>query len=216
MDELINRYSRQILFTPIGYSGQEKLANSTVLIIGLGALGSVLAHNLARAGVGRLRLVDRDFVEKSNLQRQALYDESDAATTLPKAIAAANRLRLINSLVCYEAIVCDVNFTNIESLVAGADIVLDGSDNLEVRYLINGICVKNHIPWIYGACVSSYGLTMSIIPGETPCLQCLFPGNISHSGQTCDTVGIINPISNIIASLQTAEALKLLVGERGR
>lgn len=214
MGDLWDRYSRQILFRPIGREGQEKLARSRVLIVGLGALGSTLASNLARAGVGKLRLVDRDFVEESNLQRQILFDEEDAARTLPKAVAAADKLRRINSSVQYEALVEDVNFTNIERLVADVDLVLDATDNLETRYLINEVCVKRDLPWIYGACVGSTGMTMTIVPRETPCLECVFPSGAGYVGQTCDTAGIINPVPNVIASLQTAEALKLLVGAR--
>jgi len=214
MEQTRERYSRQILFPPIGPRGQEKLAKSKVLIVGLGALGSTLANNLARAGIGSLRLVDRDFVEESNLQRQILFDEQDAALALPKAVAAANKLRQINSQIHCEAVVEDVNFTNIEKLMAGMDLVLDGTDNLEIRYLINEACVKLNTPWVYGACVGSTGMTMTVIPRETPCLECVFPSSTVHPGETCDTAGIINPVPNVIASLQTAEALKLLVGAR--
>lgn len=212
MEVPTDRYSRHTLFYPIGKAGQQKLSESSVLIVGLGALGTVLANNLARAGVGRLKLVDRDFVEESNLQRQVLYDERDAAAALPKAVAAEKKIKEINSFIQCEAIVQDVNFTNIEELMSDVDLVLDGADNLEVRYLINDACVKTGIPWVYGACVSSYGMFMPVIPGETPCIHCVFPAP-PHAGETCDTAGVINPISNIIASMETAEALKLLVGD---
>ncbi len=209
------RYSRQIFFPPVGQAGQERIRRSSVLVVGAGALGSVLANNMARAGVGRLRIVDRDFVEESNLQRQILYDEEDAAQTLPKAVAAVEKLRKINSEVDYEPVVADVNSTNVEELLTGFDLVLDGADNFEVRMLLNDACVKHGVPWIHGACVGSQGLSFDVLPGETPCFRCIYqdpppPG----STPTCDTVGVIAPIVNIIASIQSAEALKLLVGDR--
>lgn len=211
------RYSRQILFPEIGKAGQEKLLNSRVLIIGCGALGASHAEMLARGGVGFLRIVDRDFVEFTNLQRQTLYSEQDAKERLPKAIAAKNRLAQINSEIEIEAIVADVNYSNIESLITGCDLVLDGTDNFQIRYLINDACVKLNKIWIYGAAVSSYGTTMTIIPNKTPCLRCIFeemPG--AGSSPTCDTAGVIQPIIATISAVQVAEALKFLVGKTGK
>ncbi len=209
------RYSRQIFFSPIGEEGQKRIGQSSVLVVGAGALGTVLANNMARAGVRRLRIVDRDFVEESNLQRQILYDEEDVARTLPKAVAAVEKLRRINSEVDYEPVVADVNPGNVRELMAGFDLVLDGTDNFEARMLINDACVKQGIPWIHGACVGSQGLSFNILPGETPCFRCIYqepppPG----AAPTCDTAGVIAPIVNIIASIESAEALKLLVGDR--
>jgi adenylyltransferase/sulfurtransferase len=208
------RYSRQVLFAPIGAEGQARLARAQVVIIGCGALGAVQAETLARAGVGRLRLVDRDFVEESNLQRQIMFEEADARERLPKAVAAAHRLARVNSDVHVEPIVADVNFENIEELIAEADVVLDGTDNFETRFLINDACVKAGTPWVYGAAVGAYGLTMTIVPGQTPCLRCVLeampePG----AGPTCDTAGVILPIISIIGSIQAAEAMKLLTGQ---
>ena len=208
------RYSRQILFCEIGKAGQETLLNSRVLIVGCGALGAAHAEMLARAGVGTLRIVDRDFVEFTNLQRQTLFKESDAAERLPKAIAAKNRIAEINSETQVEAIIADVNNSNIESLIAAQDLVLDGTDNFQVRYLLNDACVKHGKTWIYGAAVSSYGTTMTIIPGETPCLRCIFEDMPdAGSSPTCDTAGVIMPIIATVAATQVAEALKLLVGD---
>ncbi|HEV7645883.1 MAG TPA: ThiF family adenylyltransferase [Pyrinomonadaceae bacterium] len=207
------RYSRQILFSEIGKEGQEKLLNSRVLLVGCGALGASHAEMLARAGVGKLRVVDRDFVEFTNLQRQTLYSESDAEQRLPKAIAAKTRLAEINSEIEVEAIVADVNHSNIENLIDGCGLVLDGTDNFQVRYLINDACVKNNIPWIYGAAVSGYGTTMTVLPGRTPCLRCVFeemPG--AGSAPTCDTAGVIMPIIGSISAVQITEALKILTG----
>lgn len=209
-----NRYSRQILFGGIGKEGQEKLLNSRVLLVGCGALGASHAEMLARAGVGFLRIVDRDFVEFSNLQRQTLYSESDAKERLPKAIAAKNRLSQINSEIEIEAVVADVNNSNIESLVEDVDLVLDGTDNFQVRYLVNDACVKLGKTWIYGAAVSSYGTTMTIIPNETPCLRCIFEEMPSAgSSPTCDTAGVIQPIIATISAIQVSESLKILVGK---
>ncbi|MDQ3041026.1 MAG: ThiF family adenylyltransferase [Acidobacteriota bacterium] len=207
------RYSRQILFAEIGAAGQEKLTQSRVIIVGCGALGAAHAETLARAGVGFTRIVDRDFVEFSNLQRQTLFSESDAKSRLPKAIAAKNRLAQINSEVEIEAIVADVNYSNIENLVEDCNLVLDGTDNFQTRYLINDACVKWNKTWIYGAAVSSYGVTMTIQPNETPCLRCIFeemPG--AGSAPTCDTAGVIQPIINSVSAIQTTEALKILTG----
>ncbi len=207
------RYSRQILFQPIGRSGQEKLINSRVLLVGCGALGASHAEILARAGVGKLRVVDRDFVEFSNLQRQTLYKEQDAIDRLPKAVACRNRLAEINSEIEVEAIVADINYSNIEELIKDCDLVIDGTDNFSIRYLLNEACVKHSQTWIYGAAVSSYGTTMTIHPNETPCLRCIFeempdPG----SAPTCDTAGVIMPIITSISAIQTTEAIKILTG----
>ena len=210
------RYTRQILFPGIGPGGQAALARSRMVVIGCGGLGSAHLETLVRAGAGHIRLIDRDFVEESNLQRQAMYIERDAAQRVPKAIAAAEHLGQINSQTCLEPIVIDVNYENVEELISGADVVLDGTDNFEARFLINDACIKKGIPWIYGAAVGSYGLTMTIVPGETPCLRCVFeempqPG----TGPTCDTAGIIMPILSMISAIQTTEAIKLAVGRRG-
>jgi molybdopterin-synthase adenylyltransferase len=207
------RYSRQILFQPIGKSGQEKLLNSCVLLVGCGALGASHAEMLARAGVGKLRIVDRDFVEFTNLQRQTLYRESDAIERLPKAIAAKKRMAEINSGIEVEAVVADVNQNNIESLINDCDLVLDGTDNFQVRYLVNDACVKLNKIWIYGAAVSSYGTTMTIIPNQTPCLRCIFE-EIPEAGSapTCDTAGVIMPIISTISAVQVTETLKILTG----
>ncbi len=211
------RYSRQILFPGIGREGQERLLDSRVLLVGCGALGASHAEMLARAGVGTMRIVDRDFVEFTNLQRQTLYKETDAADRLPKAIAARNRIAEINSEITVEPIVADINNSNIESLIQGCDVVLDGTDNFQIRYLVNDACVKHEIAWIYGAAVSSYGTTMTILPGETPCLRCIFE-EMPDAGTspTCDTAGVIMPIISSIASIQVAETLKLLTGNRGK
>lgn len=211
------RYSRQILFPGIGRQGQKKLLNSSVSIIGCGALGAAHAETLARAGVGFLKIIDRDFVEFSNLQRQNLFSESDANERLPKAIAAKNRLAEINSEVQVEAVVADVNFSNIERLIHDCDLVLDGTDNFQTRYLINDACVKSGTTWIYGAAVSSYGATMTIQPNKTPCLRCIFeemPG--AGSAPTCDTAGVIQPIIQMISAVQTTEAIKILTGNFNR
>lgn len=209
------RYSRQILFPEIGKDGQEKLLNSCVLLVGCGALGASHAEMLARAGVGRLRIVDRDFVEFTNLQRQTLFKESDAAERLPKAVAAKTRIAEINSETQVEAIIADVNNSNVESLIEGCDLVLDGTDNFQVRYLLNDACVKHGKTWIYGAAVSSYGTTMTVIPGETPCLRCIFE-EVPDAGSspTCDTAGVIMPIISSVSAIQVTEAIKLLVGKR--
>ncbi|HEV7700801.1 MAG TPA: ThiF family adenylyltransferase [Pyrinomonadaceae bacterium] len=208
------RYSRQILFGGIGAEGQRKLSEARVLIVGCGALGSSHAEMLARAGVGKLRIVDRDFVEFTNLQRQTLFKESDAQERLPKAIAAKQRLAEINTGIDVEAIVADVNNSNVECLIADCDIVLDGTDNFQVRYLLNDACVKNDVTWIYGAAVSSYGTTMTIIPRLTPCLRCIFDEMPdAGSSPTCDTAGVIMPIIATVSATQVTEALKLLVGD---
>lgn len=208
------RYSRQILFREIGREGQEKLLASRVLLVGCGALGCSHAEMLARAGVGRLRIVDRDFVEFTNLQRQTLFKESDAVDRLPKAVAAKARLAEINSETEVEEIIADVNNSNVESLIADIDLVIDGTDNFQVRYLLNDACVKNDVSWIYGAAVSSYGTTMTIRPGHTPCLRCIFDEMPdAGSSPTCDTAGVIMPIIATVAATQISEALKILVGD---
>jgi molybdopterin-synthase adenylyltransferase len=217
MDETLERYSRQIRFPGIGKDGQKRLLDSHVTLCGCGALGTVLANVLVRAGVGHLRVVDRDFIEISNLQRQVLFDEQDVAENLPKAEAAARKLEAINSSVHVEPVVTDIDRTNILDLVHDADLILDGTDNFEIRYLINDVAVKLNKPWVYGGCIGSHGQTMTILPGETPCLRCVFeaapaPG---ESG-TCETAGVLSPIVNIIASFQATEALKILAGKRER
>lgn len=212
--QLQERYSRQILFPKIGKAGQEKLLKSRILIVGCGALGASHAEMLARAGIGKLRIVDRDFVEFTNLQRQTLFKETDAVERFPKAVAAKSRIAEINSDIEVEAVVADVNNSNIESLIDGCDLVLDGTDNFQVRYLINDACVKHRKPWIYGAAVSSYGTTMTILPGRTPCLRCIFEEMPdAGSSPTCDTAGVIMPIIASISSIQVSEALKLIVGD---
>lgn len=210
----LERYSRQMRVPGIGKAGQQKIMNSRVTLCGCGALGTVLANTLVRAGVGFVRVVDRDFVEPSNLQRQVLFDESDVTGNLPKAEAAAAKLRAINSSVRVESVVADIDRTNIEDLCRDADLILDGTDNFEVRYLINDVAVKLGKPWVYGGAVGTEGMTMTILPGETPCLRCVFeaspgPGEVG----TCETAGVLAPIVTIIASFQAAEALKILAGK---
>src|SRR6266545_31783 len=207
------RYSRQVLFSGIGAEGQRRLLQAKVLIVGCGALGSAHAESLARAGVGLLRIVDRDFVEASNLQRQTMFTEHDAAERIPKAIAAANHIGEINREIAVEPEIADVNHSNIERLIDGCDIVLDGTDNFATRYLVNDACVKHEIDWIYGAAVGSYGVTMTIRPHQTPCLRCVFEeAPPAASAPTCDTAGVIMPIINVVAAVQVSEALKILAG----
>ena len=208
------RYSRQVLFRGVGAEGQRRLAAARVAIVGCGAIGSALASLLARAGVGTLRIIDRDYVEPSNLQRQSLFDESDAAESVPKAIAAARKVAAFNSEIVVEPQVADLTSENIGSLLAHPDLVLDGTDNFETRYLVNDYAVEQGVPWIYGAAVGSYAATMNILPGETACLACVFPAPPLGVVETCDTSGILNSAVNLVASLQTTEALKLLVGAR--
>ncbi|MDZ4783740.1 MAG: ThiF family adenylyltransferase [Planctomycetia bacterium] len=209
------RYARQSRFAPLGEAGQRRLLSSTVFLCGCGALGTVLANTLVRAGVGRLRIVDRDFVETTNLQRQVLFDEDDVAAQLPKSVAAAEKLRRINSTVEIEAIVADVDAGNVEGFAAGADVMLDGTDNFETRFLLNDVAVKHGIPWVYGGCLGAEGQTMTILPGETPCLRCLIPEPPPPGvTPTCDTAGILAPIINVIASIEAAEAMKILAGQR--
>lgn len=206
------RYSRQILFAPIGEAGQERLLASRVAIVGCGALGSFQAASLARAGVGFLRLIDRDYVEASNLQRQWLYDEADAAEALPKAAAAARAIARFNSTIHVEPLIADLTPANADDLLAGVDLLLDGTDNFETRYLINDFALAHQIPWIYGAAVGSYGLTMPILPGQTSCLQCVYPAPPSGAQPTCETDGVLGAITSTIGSLQSAMALRLLSG----
>lgn len=207
-----NRYSRQVLFLPIGKDGQEKISTKHVLIIGAGALGSANAEALVRAGIGQLTIVDRDYVEWSNLQRQQLYTEQDAEKRLPKAIAAKNRLTSINSSVSIEAVVADASVLELEKWAQKADLIIDGTDNFETRMMINDIAQKYKVPWIYGACVGSYGVSYTIIPEKTPCLSCLLE-TVPLGGVTCDTAGIIGPAVNMVAANQITEALKILVGD---
>lgn len=207
------RYSRQIRFQPIGAEGQARISSAHVALIGAGALGSVSAELLARAGVGRLRVIDRDFVEASNLQRQSLYDEEDVRRNLPKAKAAEQKLRRINSGIQIESIVDDVNPANVEDYIKDVDLVLDALDNFESRFVLNDACAKHARTWIYAAAVGSYGLVLPILPGQTPCLRCVL-GNLPAPGAspTCDTAGVIGPITHAIASIQAAEALKWICG----
>jgi molybdopterin-synthase adenylyltransferase len=213
-DSLQERYSRQMLFAGIGPEGQKRLLASRAAIVGCGAIGAATASLLVRAGVGYLRIIDRDFVEPSNLQRQTLFDESDALNALPKAVAAERKLRSINSSVAVEGVVADLSPRNAEALVSDVDLLVDGTDNFETRFLINDVAVESGQPWIYAAAVASYGLTMTIRPGETACLACLLESGSAGQGleETCDTIGVLGPIVNLIASLETAEALKLLSG----
>jgi adenylyltransferase/sulfurtransferase len=211
-----NRYHRQTLLRQIGPDGQEKLASSRVLLVGCGALGSVLAEQLVRAGVGNLRIVDRDVVELTNLQRQTLFDESDAAEGVPKAVAAERRLRGINSEVRIEPIVADFHAGNAEelaSLLGRPELILDGTDNVETRLLINDLAVKHAVPWVYGACVGTEGRVMTVRPGDGPCLRCLF-SDPPTAGElpTCDTAGVLGPLAGVVASLQAVAAIKLLSG----
>jgi molybdopterin/thiamine biosynthesis adenylyltransferase len=211
----LDRYSRQIRFPQLGEDGQLKLLQSRVLLCGCGALGTVLAETLTRAGVGFLRVVDRDFVEASNLQRQVLFDEVDIQQQLPKSIAAARKLNVINSDVTIEPVVADVDYSNIRQLAEGVDLILDGTDNFEIRFLINDLSLDTGIPWVYAGCISSHGQTMPIFPNETACLRCLIesppePGTT----ETCDTAGILGPTVNVISSLQAMTAIKILAGRR--
>lgn len=206
------RYSRQILFRGIGVEGQKKLAAARVAIVGCGATGSALAGMLARAGIGTLRIIDRDFVEPSNLQRQSLFDEHDAAESLPKAIAAARKIASFNSEIAIEAKVDDLVPGNIEALLEGIQLILDGTDNFETRYLINDYAVDRSIPWIYSAAVGSYAVTLNVIPGQTACLACIFPDSPRGIVETCETSGILNSAVNLVASIAASEALKGIVG----
>jgi len=213
-EDFEDRYSRQILYEPIGVEGQQKLAASRVLLVGCGALGTNLAQTLVRAGVGYLRICDRDYIERNNLQRQQLFDEDDLTENLPKSVAATKKLRRMNPSVTVEADVVDVNHRNIERLSEGADLLLDGTDNFETRYLINDVAVKTKRPWVYGAVIGASGLVMPIVPGETPCLRCVFDhAPPPEFNPTCDTAGVIGPAVSIIAGFQAVEAIKLLCGK---
>jgi len=210
------RYARQTIYPAIGQPGQAKLGASRVCLIGCGALGTHIADTLVRAGIGFLRIVDRDVPVQSNLQRQSLFDEQDVVDGIPKAIAATRRLSAANSEVTIDARVVDVTSANIESLVTDVDFVVDGSDNFEVRYLINDACVKLNKPWVYGGVIGSYGMTMTIRPGVTPCLRCIFPeAPAPGDAPTCDTAGVIGPAVTVIAGIQSAEAIKLAVDDIG-
>jgi adenylyltransferase/sulfurtransferase len=215
--KLYERYSRQILLGQIGELGQQRLLGSSAALVGCGALGTVQANLLVRAGLGRLRIIDRDFVEASNLQRQSLFDEADAREALPKAIAAERKLRAINSDVCVEGVVADLGRRNAEELLSGFPLLLDGTDNFETRFLLNDTAIKLGVPWIYAAVVTSYGVTLTIRPGETPCLACLIAARpesaLAGMEETCDTVGVLNAAVSVIASIQAAEAIKLLLGK---
>lgn len=210
--ELDERYSRQILFRGVGAEGQRRLAVARVAVVGCGATGSSVASLLARSGVGTIRIIDRDYVEPSNLQRQTLFDESDARESLPKAVAAARRIAAFNSQIVVEPKVADLTPENIEGLLEGMELILDGTDNFETRYLVNDHAVKNSVPWIYAAAVGSYGVTLNVLPGTTACLACVFPDSPQGTFETCETAGILNSAVNLVASIEATEALKLLVG----
>jgi len=207
-----DRYSRQVLFPGIGAEGQQRLAESHAVIAGCGALGCAQAMLLARAGIGRLTLIDRDYVERSNLQRQILFDECDAAAALPKAIAAQRRLAAINSGIEIRAIVEDLDVRNIAELFEGAGLILDATDNFETRYLINDWCVQNSVPWIYGAAVGSYGISMPVLPARGACFRCIYPSPPMGDQPTCETAGVLNPVTTAVGALQAANGLKLLSG----
>jgi len=215
---LNDRYSRQILFPGIGPEGQRRLADAQVAIVGCGATGACVAGLLARSGVGRLRIIDRDYVESSNLQRQVLFDEADAAESLPKAVAAARKIAAFNSEIQVDPQVADLTPANIDSLLNtdDTDLILDATDNFETRYLVNDFAVKHKRTWIYAAAVGSYAATMNVLPGKTACLSCIFPAHPQGTVETCDTAGILNAAVNLVGSLQAAEALKFLVGARDR
>lgn len=206
---MLNRYSRQIILQNIGEEGQEKLLKSSAAIVGCGALGTVAANNLARAGVGKIFIIDRDFVELNNLQRQMLFDEADVGA--PKAMAAAQKIKDINSQIEVEPVVKDLNHTNVEDILKGVDVVLDGTDNIQTRMLINDVCVKEGIPWIYTGAIGTSGMTMNILPGKA-CLRCLYPITPKiGSLPTCDTMGVLNTITVIMGSMESTEAIKILL-----
>ena len=212
---MTDRYSRQSRFAPIGADGQRRIGASRAVVVGMGALGSVAAQHLVRSGIGYVRIIDRDILEWSNLQRQVLYTEEDVQRLLPKAQAAAERLRSINGDVTIEPVVADLTPHNAEALLGGVDLILDGSDNFTVRYLINDVSQKLSIPWIYGGVVGASGMTMTFLPGQTPCFYCMFP-NTPQAGSvdTCETAGVISPAVDIIASIQAAEAIKYFSGNQ--
>jgi adenylyltransferase/sulfurtransferase len=208
-----NRYDRQERFAPLGADGQQNLAAGRVLVCGCGALGSVIAEVLVRAGVGFVRIVDRDFVELNNLQRQFLFDEADVAATMPKAVAAADKLRRINSDIEIDAVVADVTHSNIAKLAGDVDVIVDGTDNFATRFLVNDFAVKHGKPWVYGGCIGAEGQSMTIIPGNTACLACLLPEPPPPGvTPTCDTAGILGPVIGVIGSIEACEAIKLLSG----
>lgn len=210
---MTTRYSRQIIYPGIGEAGQAKLAGSCAVVVGLGALGTVIATSLVRAGVGRVRVIDRDFIEYHNLQRQLLFTEADVAAGLPKAIAGQQHLREINSEIEIEGIVTDLNSANAEALTSDADVILDGLDNFETRLLLNDVALKQGIPWVYGGAIGAHGMTLNVIPGKPPCFRCLFgAGEYQGTVATCDTAGVVNPATLTIGALEAAEALKILVG----
>jgi molybdopterin/thiamine biosynthesis adenylyltransferase len=209
-----SRYSRQVRFAPVGEEGQARIRSARVAIVGCGALGSFQAEVLARAGVGHLRLIDRDFVELSNLQRQFLFDEMDARDALPKSAAAARRLAQINSGVEVEPVIADLTAWNAVELLGNADLILDGTDNFDTRYLINDVAVKANVAWIYGAAVGSYGLKLAIVPGQTACLRCVYPDPPEGVQPTCETAGVLGPVTAAIAALQAADALKIIAAGR--
>ena len=211
-----DRYIRQTAYPPLGRMGQQRLDESRVLVCGCGALGSTLANLLVRAGVGRVRIADRDLVETHNLHRQVLFNEDDVDRKMPKAVAAAEKLRSINSQVEIEPIVVDIDCTNIESLCQGVDVIVDGTDNFPTRFLINDVAVKHGIPWVHGGCLGAEGQTMTIVPGETACLRCLMPEcPPTETTPTCATAGVLGPIVGLIASIEAIEAIKILSGNRG-
>jgi adenylyltransferase/sulfurtransferase len=212
-DHDLARYSRQTRFAPLGEAGQRRLASGRALICGCGALGSVIANTLARAGVGKLRIVDRDYPDLSNLQRQVLFDEADVAAGLPKAVAAAEKLRRANSTIEIEPVVADVDHTNLVELCQGVDVIVDGTDNFETRFLLNDAALNLGIPWVYGGCLGAEGQSMTILPGRTPCLRCLMPEPPEPgTSPTCDTAGILAGAIGVVASLQSVEAIKILSG----
>ncbi len=215
-EEESERYSRQQLFQPIGVAGQQRLQQSRVAVVGCGATGSAVAALLARAGVGTLRIIDRDYVEAGNLQRQILFDESDVRDSLPKAIAAARRIAQFNSAIVVEPHVADLTPANIATLLDGVHLILDGTDNFETRYLLNDFALHANLPWIYSAAVGSYCVTLNILPGQTACLACIFPDAPQGTVETCETAGILNSAVNLVASLAATEAIKYLVGARGQ
>jgi molybdopterin/thiamine biosynthesis adenylyltransferase len=206
------RYSRQILYPGIGEAGQEAILRSHAAIVGCGALGSFHAAALARAGVGRLTIIDRDYIEPGNLHRQWLFEEADAAEALPKAVAAERRIQRINSLISVRGVIADLTAMNVGDLLGGVGVILDGTDNFDTRYLINDFAVNRSIPWIYGGAVGSYGLTMPVVPGRTACLRCVYPHPPEGAQPTCETAGVLNAIISAVASLQVADALKVLSG----
>jgi molybdopterin/thiamine biosynthesis adenylyltransferase len=214
----LDKYSRQILFHGIGRDGQDRLSQASAVLVGCGAIGTAVGNLLIRSGIGRLRILDRDFVEPSNLPRQVLFEESDARESLPKAVAAERRLRAINSDAQVEGIVADLTPDNAADLLTGFPLILDGTDNFETRLLVNDVAVSLGIPWIYTAAVGSYGVTMTVIPGETACLACLLEAREPAAGlgleETCDTAGILNAAVGVVASIEAAEALKILAGRR--